>query len=95
MNQNNSVDYTKIVSLIIKNQEYIVGPVAWSEAGKINGLKIESTNVQVIGDGKQALELLVNQYATLFGKASIEVCKEAVRDMLASVDKRFIPANLL
>lgn len=89
------MDYTKLISQIIKNQEYIIGPVAWSEARKIEGLRIDAEKVQVVGDGKKIAESLVNQYATLFGQASIEVCKDAVRDMISSVDKNLVPNILL
>jgi len=87
--------YESLVRAIVKQQEAIVGPVAWTEAERVSGLEIKSTSVKIIGDGKLVVESLVNQYATLFGKASVEVCKEAVRDMVVKADKSLIPAILL
>jgi len=87
-------DYTQLVNAVIKQQEYIIGPVAWNEARKVLGLTITDHNASVIGDGKSVLEGLVKQYATLFGEASVAVCKEAIRPLLSDVKKEEIPQIL-
>lgn len=70
--------YAQVVSRIIKEQQEIIGPVALDQAKKVSGLEVNSADdVKVIGNKKQVLEGLVNQYAKLFGRASIEICKEA------------------
>lgn len=82
---------------IIKEQELIIGPVAWEEAGKVPGLKIldeKKGDIAFEGDPKVILDKLIAQYARLFGRASNEVCKEAVKDLLASVPKEQLPENL-
>ena len=87
--------YNKIADQIIKQQELVIGPVAWEEAKKVSGLSIKEQNVRINGDVKKVLEALVNQYAKLFGRASIEVCKDAVKSMVANLNNKDLPAILL
>lgn len=96
MRQNYSQEkYNNVAYQIIKQQELVIGPVAWEEAKKVSGLSIKGSNVQIKGDVKKVLEALVNQYATLFGRASIEVCKDAVKGMVANLNNKDLPAILL
>ena len=44
--------------------------------------------------GKVVLEKLVKQYEKLFGQASIEVCKDAVREVQNTVSKADLPEIL-
>ena len=87
--------YNKIADQIIKQQELVIGPVAWEEAKKVSGLSIKEQNVRINGDVKKVLAALVNQYAKLFGRASIEVCKDAVKGMVANLNNKDLPAILL
>ncbi|KKQ52267.1 hypothetical protein A2865_02345 [Candidatus Woesebacteria bacterium RIFCSPHIGHO2_01_FULL_39_17] len=87
--------YESLVSVIIKQQEEIIGPIAWSEAKKVTGLVIRDHDVKIEGDGKKILESLVDQYSTLFGRASVEVCREVVKEMLTTIDKKELPEILL
>ncbi len=83
------------VSSIIKEQMAIIGPLAVDQAKKVTGLKIDSiTQIEVIGDKKEALAGLVSTYEKLFGKASVEVCKEALKPYLAQIPATDIPDNL-
>lgn len=85
-----------MVTHIIHEQEYIIGPLAWEEAGKVGGLRIDiaAHTVNVQGDPKEVLEKLVAQYERLFGPASREVCRDAVRPLLAQVPQEEIPMVL-
>lgn len=66
------------VSKIIKEQQAIIGPIALDQAKKVSGLSVTSAeDVKVTGGKKQTLENLVKQFEKLFGKASVQVCKEA------------------
>ena len=78
---------------IIKEQELIIGPVAIEEANKVPGLTVSSDGKSITlgGDGKEILEGLVNQYASLFGRVSVEVCKEAVMASASAVSKDLLP----
>lgn len=64
-------------SKIIKEQQAIIGPVALDQAKKVAGLSINGEDIKVIGNKKETLEHLVKQFEKLFGKASVQVCKEA------------------
>lgn len=88
--------YNELAEKIIKEQETILGPIALEQARKVEGLEVlGDDNVKIIGNAKDVLAKLVDQYEKLFGKASIEVCKEAVRGMIAQVPKDTLPQILL
>jgi len=88
-------EYLTIAEAIIRHQESIVGPIAWSEAQKVTGIKVNNTQVAVEGDGKNVLQNLVEQYKTLFGQASVEACKDAVRPLLPQMKNIDLPHILL
>jgi hypothetical protein len=90
--------FDKISIRIIKEQELIIGPVAWEEAKKVAGFHIADQatgQVTFDGDPKEILNRLVAQYSRLFGQVSKEVCKEAVQDLLADLPKGDVPDSLL
>ncbi len=86
--------YAQMAEKIIKAQEGIIGPVAVEQAGKVSGLKVDWTkrDIQFSGSKKDVLEKLVEQYKTLFGQASVEMCKDAIRSL--SVPKTDLPSLL-
>lgn len=88
--------FIQIPIRIIKEQESIIGPLAWDEAGKVAGLNIDPahTSVSFAGDEKDVIDRLVAQYERIFGKASHEVCKEAVQDLIAEMPADQIPSSL-
>lgn len=88
--------FSQIPLRIIKEQELIIGPIAWDEARKVAGLSIEASHgsVSFAGDEKDIINRLVAQYERLFGKASHEVCKEAVQDLIAEMTEEEIPSSL-
>ena len=83
---------------IIKEQELVIGPLAWSEARKVQGIKVVNAKNGDVrlenGDQMGIVDNLVAQYEKLFGRASHEVCKEAVADLVASFPKEDIPMSL-
>jgi hypothetical protein len=88
----------QIATKIIKEQELIIGPLAWIQAGKVAGihiadqksgaLSIESTNAPSV------IDQLVGQYERLFGRASREVCKEAAAGLIPGLQINEIPSSL-
>lgn len=86
----------QIAQNIVKDQALIIGPVAWEEAQKVQGLQVDigGSSVHVEGDLREVLEKLVNQYERLFGPASREVCRDAVRPLLSQISQEEIPAVL-
>ncbi len=82
-------NFTAAINNIIKEQQSIIGPIALDQAKKIAGLEVNGTDVKISGNKKEVLTNLVNQYAKLFGRASVEVCKEAFEpysDKISSTD---------
>lgn len=88
--------FDQISVRIIKEQELIIGPVAWEEAQKVSGLVVDRDNEKATldGDPKDILNRLVAQYSRLFGNVSSEVCREAVQDLLVELPQEDIPASL-
>ena len=89
--------FNQIAYKIIKEQELIIGPVAWSEAKKVEGLRIidqKTGEMELAGDPKQVIDRLVAQYERLFGRASHEVSREAASALIASLSVDEIPLSL-
>ena len=86
-------EFEQAVKSIIAHQSLIIGPVAIEEANKVSGLKVSGDGqaVAITGDGKVVLESLVKQYASLFGRVSVEVCKEALISVSSSFSKENLP----
>ena len=89
----------QIATKIIKEQELIVGPLAWAEAGKVQGLKIVDSKKGEVsfnnGDPKDVVNKLVSQYDRLFGRASHEVSREAVVSLVADLSPSEVPSSLM
>lgn len=84
--------YVQAVSRIIKEQQSIIGPIALDQARKVTGLEVGGVDdIHISGNKKEILGNLVNQYAKLFGKASVEVCKEAFEPFSDKISATDIP----
>src|SRR4051812_18908807 len=90
--------FPQIVLRIIKEQESVIGPLAWDEARKVQGIEIIDQKKGEInlreGDQGGIVNNLVAQYERIFGKASHEVCREAVQDIIAEMPPEEIPSSL-
>lgn len=88
--------FAQLAEKIIKEQEVIIGPVAYERARKVDGLEVtNSGDVKISGNAKEVLKHLVEQYEQLFGRTSVEVCKEAVRGIISKAPKDQLPQILL
>ena len=77
---------------IIKAQQSVIGPIALDQARRVNGLIITAPNdVTISGNPKKILSELVDKYAEFFGQASVEVCKDAVREMTPPIPPADLP----
>ncbi len=86
------VSAVELAKRIIKEQELVIGPLAWREAKKVRGLSVSGEgDVSLSAEAKKVLGDLVKQYEALFGPASREVCREAVKNMLPQVAAKDIP----
>lgn len=81
---------------IIKEQELVIGPLAWDEAKKVNGLVIDQMkdSASFTGDAKDTINRLVAQYERIFGRASHVVCYDAVSDLIAKMPPEDVPSSL-
>lgn len=89
--------FDQITIRIIKEQELIIGPVAWEEAKKVPGFHVidqAKGEVSLEGDPKELVGKIVTQYSRLFGETSTEACKGVVQDLLAELPKDQVPAIL-
>lgn len=88
--------FTQMAEKIIKEQEDIIGPVALEQANKVSGLKVNWPKHEITIEGNEAdvIEKLVEQYKHLFGQASVEACKEAVRSIISEVPHNQVPSLL-
>jgi hypothetical protein len=87
----------QIAIKIIKEQELIIGPLAWIEAAKVPGLRVLDKGrgeVDLSQDESSTVSKLVSQYERLFGRASKEVCKEAAAPLVSGLSPADIPAGL-
>ena len=83
---------------IIREQELVIGPLAWIEAAKVSGLIVidQRAGTLIFSEPDQALVIdkLVAQYEKLFGRASHEVSRDAVKSLIANVPLEEIPTSL-
>jgi hypothetical protein len=91
--------FQQITIRIIKEQELIIGPVAWSEARKVAGLiivdqKKYEVNLEDSGREPGIIDQLVARYERLFGRASHEVCREAVSGIIVDLKPEEVPVSL-
>ena len=89
----------RIAGKIIKEQELIVGPLAWEEAGHVEGLRIiykkrGEVSIEENVDRRAVIDDLVREYEALFGRAALEVCKDAVVGLLADLQLSEVPSSL-
>lgn len=79
-------------SKIIKEQEAIIGPIALDQAKKVSGMAVVTADdIKITGNKKQALDNLVKQFEKLFGRASVQVCKEAFEPFAEKIPQTDIP----
>lgn len=89
--------FNQIAIRIIKEQEGIIGPLAWAEAAKVSGLTVldaKAHTLGIAGDPKDVINRLVARYEQLFGKLSREVSREAVVDLTADIPAEDVPSSL-
>ncbi len=78
--------YGQIAQKIIEQQEAIIGPVAIEQAKRVRQLTIHGPHsIEVSGDGAKAIDELVKQYEHLFGRLSVEVCKDATNKLVSQL----------
>ncbi len=91
-------DISNIVKSIIEHQQLVMGPLALEQANKVTGLNVsDGANIQVKitgSDSDKILTELVEKYEQLFGRASVEVCRDAVKEVKPPVEVDQLPQIL-
>lgn len=86
-----------VAGKIIKEQELVIGPMAWSEARKVPGMSVldeKAGSVNVGSNGMGVIDQLVARYERLFGRAAAEVCRDAAHALISNMSPAEIPASL-
>lgn len=91
--------FDTIASRIIKEQELIIGPLAWEEARSVDSLQIidmlsGEVKIAVDANHAQVIDNLVARYVDLFGRAARESCREAVVALIADLQPTDVPRSL-
>lgn len=78
-------NFDVVIEKIVKEQKNLVGPLALEQANTVSGIKVDpSGKVTVsIKEGDKANEILlqlVKKYEQLFGRASLEVIKDVIKE---------------
>ena len=89
------LDTKTIIKSIIEHQQMVIGPLALEQANKVSGLKINNGDHLQVNltskNSKVILTELVKRYEQLFGRASVEVCRDAVREISPPVSITELP----
>ncbi len=92
--------FEQIVQRIVKEQELIIGPLAREEALRVQGITFAGADYQNVssivlsGDSRSLIDQLVARYERLFGRASVQVCRDAAAPLLPEINKKDIPSSL-
>lgn len=88
--------FAQLAQKIIAEQETILGSIALEQAKKVKGLTIDwaKNEVIVVGNESEVIEHLVEQYREFFGNASVDVCREAVKNLIKQVPANEMPPLL-
>ena len=88
--------YATAINQIIRQQISVIGSLALDQAKNVQGLEVAGQNeIHIKGNGKQILENLVQEYSRLFGQASVEVCKDAVKEIHPPIPAEYLPQILV
>ena len=84
--------YSTIATHIVREQLVVIGPLAVDQAKRVTGITVDASNkVHIKDNGKEVVTRLVKQFEKLFGAASVEVCKEAVKEAPVTISDKDLP----
>lgn len=77
--------FAEIVEQIIKEQEGVIGPIAIEQAKRVKGLTIDWSHhsVSFKGDETKIINNLVENYRDFFGQVSVQVCRQATKNLIS------------
>ena len=83
-----------IIKAIVDHQSTIIGPLAFSQANEVDGITFDGNQIRLDQNktnNTAVLSQLVQKYEELFGRASVEVCKEAVHEAAPDISPSDLP----
>lgn len=85
-----------ITKSIINHQQMIIGPLAMEQAKKVNGIQVSNDGTITVTSKNisQIIENLVVSYQHIFGQASVEACKDAIKESQLSLSPSDLPEIL-
>jgi len=89
--------YVKIISSVVRAQGQVMGSLAINEARKVPGLVFSNSDfehIKISGEPNMVITGLVKQYERIFGTASVEVCKDAVKEIKPPILPESLPEIL-
>ena len=88
--------FVNLVIKIIKTQEAIIGPLAIEQAQNTPGLELnwKDQKVEFKNEKKSVIEALVKKYEAIFGRTSLEVCREVYHSLSSQIPKEQLPSIL-
>jgi hypothetical protein len=88
--------YFQIVEKIISEQENIIGLIAVEQATEVKGLEIDWKNrlISFNGNESEIIDNLVEKYREFFGQVSVQVCRQATRQLISQLPKNQQPTLL-
>ncbi len=91
--------FDQIASKIIQEQQLIIGPLAWDEAGNVKQIQIinrtdGTVKIDADADHGKVIDDLVSRYVDLFGRAAREACREAAVALVADLPPSDVPSSL-
>ncbi len=88
--------YKELVQLMIDQYHGMIGDVAYTQAGRVEGLEIEDGQIDSDVD-KEAVDELVDVFSDVIGEGAVGVAREAVKkayDEDESVNDLEIPERI-
>lgn len=93
-----TVNGNQLITSIIAHQQLIIGPLAIEQARQVSGIQVTDAaalKIQITGTNIQEITgKLVAMYERLFGQTSVEVCKDAVKELKLQIDNADLPPIL-
>lgn len=89
--------YETISSKIIKEQVSLIGPIAVGVAEKVSDMSIEETTFEVhinASNKADTVDALIARFEALFGEVSVNVSRDAVKNLLKDIPKDGVPLKL-
>ena len=85
-----------LIKMIVSVHKELIGPYAIQVANRVSGLSVSKdlATIDVQREEKVITGELVQEYKKLFGNTSIELCKEALQELLPNVTGEQLPEEL-